>query len=78
MQLSHAADWLPTLVKLAGGSTAGCLPLDGIDQWQALIGAAPTKRTEVTYHLPSLKATVHPNTRLPRNLQKVNVRRVVT
>ena len=34
---------------LAGGSTQGTLPLDGIDQWQAIVGGAKTSRKEVIY-----------------------------
>lgn len=48
-QLSHAADWLPTLVGLAGGSTAGTLPLDGVDAWPAIVGRGKTTRNEVIY-----------------------------
>ena len=42
--LVHACDWLPTAVSaLTGGSSVGAaetLPLDGLDLWAALLGAA--------------------------------------
>jgi len=50
-QLLHAADWLPTLVGLGGGTVAGkTLPLDGMDQWEVISRPnVETQRTEVVY-----------------------------
>ncbi|MBA3387625.1 MAG: arylsulfatase [Chthoniobacterales bacterium] len=38
----HAIDWYPTLLKLAGGSLAQRLPLDGLDIWPMLTKGAKT------------------------------------
>lgn len=49
-ELMHGADWLQTLVvSVAGGSAAGALPLDGVDQWKVLSAGAATARAEVVY-----------------------------
>ncbi|MFA6563000.1 MAG: arylsulfatase [Verrucomicrobiia bacterium] len=43
----HAADWMPTLTKLAGWQPPAGLKFDGIDAWPVLTGAVekPTPRT---------------------------------
>ena len=33
----HISDWLPTLYAAAGGDVTQLGPLDGINQWQALV-----------------------------------------
>lgn len=43
----HAADWMPTLTKLAGWQPPAELPFDGLDVWPLLTGAVeqPAPRT---------------------------------
>ena len=38
--LFHAVDWLPTLAAIAGASPNGQKPLDGVNQWEALLSLA--------------------------------------
>jgi hypothetical protein len=63
---AHAvSDWLPTLVGIAGGSTARNLPLDGVDIWPAICGgpSTPSPRDEVLHTLNAAcgMGYVHPN-----------------
>lgn len=47
----HVTDMLPTLVGLAGGTTTGGKPLDGVDAWPSISAGKPSARTEVVYNL---------------------------
>jgi len=50
--LFSVVDWLPTLLRLVGGSTAPNLPLDGYDIWPALqTGGTASPRTEVPVNI---------------------------
>jgi len=46
--LFHCVDWLPTLAAMVGATRKGKKPLDGVNQWDSLIGKSKTApRTEV-------------------------------
>lgn len=55
-QPMHVVDMYPTLVGLAGGSTARAKPLDGLDMWRTLSAGAPSPRTEVVYDIEPFRA----------------------
>ena len=50
--LLHVVDLFPTFAGLAGASTAGGQPLDGVDAWDAIANGTESPRTEM---VPSLK-----------------------
>ena len=52
----HVVDMYPTLVRLAGGSTAQSKPLDGLDVWEAIGAGGRSPRTEVVYNVEPLRA----------------------
>lgn len=44
----HSVDWLPTLMRFIGGSTANrTFPLDGYDQWNEILNNQTSKRNEI-------------------------------
>ena len=47
--LLHAVDLFPTFAMLAGASTGGGQPLDGIDAWAAIADGADSPRTEIVH-----------------------------
>ncbi len=56
--MMHVVDTYPTLIGLAGASTAKSKPLDGIDMWPAISQGKPSPRTEVIYNIEPFRAGV--------------------
>ena len=53
-ELMHTTDWLPTLVKLGGGSVEGkTRPLDGFDIWPVITGHAKATRSIIAHNVPT-------------------------
>ena len=52
----HVVDMYPTLLKLAGGSSAKCKPLDGVDVWATIAAGQPSPRTEIVYNVEAFRA----------------------
>lgn len=54
----HVVDMYPTLVGLAGGSTAKSKPMDGTDVWPTVSEGKPSPREEVVYNVEPFRAGV--------------------
>jgi len=56
--LIHAVDLFSTFAGLAGASTEGCKPLDGLDVWETIASGAPSPREEIVYNLEPFRGAV--------------------
>jgi arylsulfatase A-like enzyme len=56
--LIHAVDIYPTLVALAGASTAKCKPLDGVNVWDTIAEGRPSPRTEIVYNIEPFRGAL--------------------
>jgi arylsulfatase A-like enzyme len=56
--MMHVVDMLPTLAGLAGASTGGTQPLDGLNVWDTIATGAPSPRTELVYNVEMFRGAV--------------------
>jgi arylsulfatase A-like enzyme len=56
--MMHVVDMLPTLAGLAGASTDGTQPLDGLNVWDTIATGAPSPRTELVYNVEMFRGAV--------------------
>jgi arylsulfatase A-like enzyme len=54
----HAVDLYPTIVALAGASTAKCKPLDGVNVWDTIAAGKASPRKEIIYNVEPFRAAV--------------------
>jgi arylsulfatase A-like enzyme len=57
-EMIHVVDMYPTLIGLAGGSTAKAKPLNGLDVWGTISEGKPSPRTEIIYNIEPFRAGV--------------------
>ncbi len=56
--LVHGVDLFTTFAGLAGASTEGCKPLDGLNVWDTLASNAPSPREEIVYNVEPFRGAV--------------------
>ena len=54
----HVVDMLPTLAGVAGASTVGTRPLDGLDVWGTIAEGGPSPRIEVVHNVEMFSGAV--------------------
>jgi arylsulfatase A-like enzyme len=56
--LIHGVDLFATFASLAGASTEGCKPLDGVDVWPTVSSGADSPREEIVYNVEPFRGAV--------------------
>lgn len=56
--LVHGVDLFTTFAGLAGASTEGCKPLDGVDVWSTIASGADSPRNEIVYNIEPFRGAV--------------------
>ena len=56
--LIHAVDLYPTIAALAGGSTAKCKPLDGVNVWDTIAEGKASPRSEMVYNIEPFRGAL--------------------
>ncbi|MBL9159396.1 MAG: arylsulfatase [Verrucomicrobiales bacterium] len=56
--LIHGVDLFTTFAGLAGASTEGCKPLDGVDVWSTVATGADSPREEIVYNIEPFRGAV--------------------
>lgn len=56
--LIHGVDLFTTFAGLAGASTEGCKPLDGVDVWSTVATGADSPRGEIVYNIEPFRGAV--------------------
>jgi arylsulfatase A-like enzyme len=57
-EMIHTVDMYPTLLNIAGASSAKAKPLDGLDVWGTISEGKPSPRTELIYNIEPFRAGV--------------------
>jgi arylsulfatase A-like enzyme len=58
MELMHAVDLYPTLLKLAGANLAQPKPIDGLDLWDSIAEGKPSPRKELLINAEDFRGAI--------------------
>ena len=75
----HAVDWFPTIAALTGFSSKEDLHWDGVNQWPALIQAAPVDESRTIYIAARSAQSIHRGDwKLIRSRDRTELYRIAT
>ena len=76
----HVVDMYPTLLALAGGSSAKAKPIDGLNVWETISAGKQSPRTELVYNVENFRAGLREGdwkliwgTTLPSKIELYNI-----